>query len=188
VTTVAIDFDGVIHRYSRGWQDGSIYDLPFDGALDGLRQLMSRHAVFIFTSRNTAQVAGWLHDHGFKVSTDDSAFRHDRDWDGVFWETRGVLLVTNRKLGASAYLDDRAVRFTSWKQALADLGTGTGPEPDAAEALAREILEAACQRDGLSLESDADPGKPARNYELALRLGIGHVFGLGPARGDEVER
>lgn len=46
--------------------------------------------------------------------------------------------------------------------------------------LVREILEAACQRDGLSLESGADPGEPARNYELALRLGIGHVFGLEP--------
>jgi hypothetical protein len=46
------------------------------------------------------------------------------------------------------------------------------------EALVREILEAICERDGISLESNADPGQPARNYELALRLGIGHVLGL----------
>lgn len=48
------------------------------------------------------------------------------------------------------------------------------PEPD----LVRAILEAACERDGISLESSADPGRPARNYELALRLKIGKVFGL----------
>jgi hypothetical protein len=48
----------------------------------------------------------------------------------------------------------------------------------AAEGLVRDILEALCRRDGLSLESAVEPGEPARNYELAARLGIGHVFGL----------
>jgi hypothetical protein len=55
------------------------------------------------------------------VTTDDSAYNHDLPYDGVFWTTCGILLVTNRKLSAAAYLDDRAVRFTSWAQALADL-------------------------------------------------------------------
>lgn len=49
---------------------------------------------------------------------------------------------------------------------------------EAAEGLLRAVLEAACVNAGLSLDSDADPGAPARNYELALRLGIGRVFGL----------
>jgi hypothetical protein len=48
----------------------------------------------------------------------------------------------------------------------------------AGDAVIREVLEALCRRDGLSLESGIVPGEPARNYELALRLGIGHVFGL----------
>lgn len=33
----------------------------------------------------------------------------------------GMLLVTNRKLPAVAYVDDRAVRFESWNQTLATL-------------------------------------------------------------------
>jgi hypothetical protein len=50
---------------------------------------------------------------------------------------------------------------------------------EAGDKLIREILEALCLRDGLSLESSVVPGEPARNYDLALRLGIGHVFGIG---------
>jgi len=44
----------------------------------------------------------------------------------------------------------------------------------------RDVLEALCDRDGLSLESAAVRGQPAANYELADRLGIGRVFGLQP--------
>ena len=49
----------------------------------------------------------------------------------------------------------------------------------AGDALIREILEALCRRDGLPMESSVVPGEPARNYDLAMRLGIGHVFGVG---------
>lgn len=51
-------------------------------------------------------------------------------------------------------------------------------ERDANAELVREILVALCERDGLSIKSSINPGQPAANYDLALRLGIGHVFGL----------
>jgi hypothetical protein len=47
--------------------------------------------------------------------------------------------------------------------------------------MVRDVLVALCERDGLSLDSEAEPGTPARNFELALRLGIGRAFGLGDA-------
>lgn len=110
--TIAVDFDGVIHAYSLGWCDGSIYDPPMPGALDGLHAVMDQDAVFVHTAREPEPVAEWLTAHGFTCQTDH---------DGPFWNHRGVLLVTNRKLAATAYLDDRAVRFTNWDQALAVL-------------------------------------------------------------------
>ncbi len=121
MASIGVDFDGVIHAYSRGWQDGTIYDPPLDGALAALANLMTRYSIFIFTSRNSGQVAKWLVERGFAATTDDAAYNHDLPWDGVVWDTKGVLLVTNRKLMALVYIDDRAIRFTSWDQALADL-------------------------------------------------------------------
>lgn len=125
--TVAVDFDGVIHRYSKGWQDGSIYDPLMPGAVEGLRALMARYAVFVFTARPAAQVAAWLVDRGFPV-------RIDGDPDSPeFWNARDVLLVTNRKLAAVAYLDDRAVRFTDWGRALKALGFTQAHDPAESE-------------------------------------------------------
>lgn len=115
MTTVAVDFDGVVHAYSRGWQDGSIYDGLAPGALDALRRLMSAHAVFIFTSRDPVTVSGWLNDHGLPARAQRPEDRNQS------WTERGLLYVTNRKLLAVAYIDDLAIRFTSWEQALADL-------------------------------------------------------------------
>lgn len=149
--TFAVDFDGVIHAYSRGWQDGTIYDEPAEGALEGLRTAMTWDAVFVLTSRDPEQVAGWLASHGFRVTTDDECPATDCSFgwvppyaDGTrtridlarsmeecpecrgenqlrFWNTRGIILVTNRKLPARAYVDDRAVVHEDWPTTLREL-------------------------------------------------------------------
>ena len=127
MATVAVDFDGVIHDYKRGWQDGSIYGEFMPGAVMALSWLMSNYAVFVHTTRNAGQVARWIEDrsgHGIECVTSV----HPLPWKRQFWNQRGVLLVTNRKLPAIAYIDDRGIRFESWDQALAAL-RGDKPEP-----------------------------------------------------------
>mgnify|MGYP003945246683 CR=1 FL=1 len=121
--TIAIDFDGVIHAYSKGWHDGTIYDKPMPDALTALEELMQRDAVFIHTTRNPRQVARWIERKSWHDI--DCTTHLPRTWYGrrkPFWNTRGLLLVTNLKLPAVAYLDDRAVRFHDWEQALTALG------------------------------------------------------------------
>ena len=49
--------------------------------------------------------------------------------------------------------------------------------------LLRDVLEAACKKQGLSIMSPRCPGRPAANFILAQRLGIGHVFDI-PAHDD----
>lgn len=112
--TIAVDFDVPIHDYAQGWQDGTIYGDDTPGAFDALRRLLAIDAVFIHTTRPARPVAAWLAERGgFTTLADDG--NPDRE----FWNTRGVLFVTNRKFPAHAYIDDRAVPFTGdWDAAL----------------------------------------------------------------------
>lgn len=115
--TIAVDFDGVIHAYREGWRDGTIYDAPIPGAFESLRALMERYAVFIHTARNVDDVAEWITAQaGIPTQTWLPVNGRSRLWEG-----RGVLLVTDRKLPALAYIDDRAIHFTNWDHALAEV-------------------------------------------------------------------
>lgn len=114
MATVAIDFDGVIHAYSRGYADGTLYDPPTPGAGEALATLMDRYAVYVHTTRPPIDVEAWFEYHMPYV-----AVRADPMDDGEFWNTRGVLLITDRKLPAIAYIDDRAVHHTGdWTATL----------------------------------------------------------------------
>lgn len=77
-------------------------------------------------------------------------------------------------------LEARPYRLPGFQQPVT---VSWGPAPregtaqDAGGDVLRQVLEALCVKAGVSLTSDCGEG-PARNYELAARLGIGHVFGL----------
>lgn len=110
--TIGVDFDGVIHSYEHGWQDGTIYGTEIRGAFDALRSIMAQQPVFIFTTRNAQQVASWVREKSGIATTIDP------DRNVTFWNTMGQILVTDRKLAAVAYIDDRAVRFHTWDNTM----------------------------------------------------------------------
>lgn len=118
MTTVSIDFDGVIHRYSKGWHDGTIYDEPMPGAIEGIKRLQERYAVVVLTSRGGLHdVAEWLKRRGVPAVFDPMTGPPHRE----FWDEQDLVFVTNRKLPAIAYVDDRAVVFSDWSQMDAQL-------------------------------------------------------------------
>jgi hypothetical protein len=94
--TVAVDFDGVIHSYTSGWQGADVIpDPPIEGAIEFLNEVIEEFTLVIFTTRAGDEEArraimAWLMEHGFK---------------GEYVE------ITNVKGPAIFYLDDRAWRF-----------------------------------------------------------------------------
>jgi hypothetical protein len=112
---ISVDFDVPVHDYTEGWKDGSIYGDETPGAFAALRALMAIDAVFIHTTRPAAPTAAWLAERGgFETLADDGTLGLE------FWDRRGVLLVTNSKYPAYAYVDDRAVPFTGdWNATIA---------------------------------------------------------------------
>ena len=94
--TLAVDFDGVIHRYSKGFQGlENAYDPPMDGAQETLQRLKDKgYMLKIMSSRPALVIEEWLDKY---------------DMTDLFDE------VSNRKFAATVYLDDRGFHFTDWE-------------------------------------------------------------------------
>ena len=48
---LAIDFDGVIHKSSKSFHDGTIYDNPIDGVEEALKKLSKDYTLIIYTCK-----------------------------------------------------------------------------------------------------------------------------------------
>jgi len=118
--TISIDFDGVIHRYSKGWHDGTIYDEPMEGAFEYIKRLMDEgYCVYVLSTRSPRQIKKWLDYHLWRwdsFSDNDQAVFYSFKPEVIpfwvkTWQKQRILGITNRKLPAVAYIDDKAVRF-----------------------------------------------------------------------------
>ena len=111
-TNIGIDFDGVIHKNSKGYYDGTIYDEPIIGSKNAIKEISKKYDIIIFTAKAKPDrpiiggktgkelVWEWLKIHGFAKYIKD---------------------VTSEKPRAVAYIDDKAIKFVDWKNTLEEI-------------------------------------------------------------------
>jgi len=109
---IAIDFDGVIHKNSKGFHDGTVYDEPIEGALEAIKELSQKYEIVIFTAKakpdrplvngktGSELIWDWLEKHNIQ---------------------QYIKKVTSEKPRAIFYIDDKGIRFKSWSQTLTHL-------------------------------------------------------------------
>jgi hypothetical protein len=112
---LGIDFDGVIHKNSKGFFDGTIYDDPIEGTEEALKKLSDKYTLICYTAKakpdrmlingktGTELVWEWLKKHKFD---------------------KYISKVTSEKPRAVAYIDDKAIKFNDWDSCFKDLEKG----------------------------------------------------------------
>jgi len=111
--TIAIDFDGVIHSYSRGWQGGKIYDPPVEGTREALTELRAKGwKIYIFSTRTNKIYHKNDHppqEERMKTYLEEHGIPYDKIW-------------SFGKPMADIYLDDRALNFRGkWVDSLQEI-------------------------------------------------------------------
>ena len=102
--TLCIDFDGVIHSYERGWQNGAIYGTVVPGFFEWAATVKQFFKLVIYSSRSkdgTEAMEAWLKDHYQKWAA--------TEWDGHI--SAPEFEFAHEKPPAWLTIDDRAICF-----------------------------------------------------------------------------
>jgi hypothetical protein len=113
---LCVDFDGVIHSYTSGWQSATIIpDPPVEGAIAFLLEALRVFDVVIHSSRS--------HEPGGIYAMGEWLRKHA---GAAWWETPGMLGIESVRFvevkpPALVTLDDRAITFDGTWPDIADL-------------------------------------------------------------------
>ena len=106
---IAVDFDGVIHNFDKGFHDGTCYGDPLPGALDAIKTLATKYNVIIFTAKakpSRPLVNG-------KTGTELV-----QEWLEEYDVMQYVTEITAEKPRSQIYIDDKGYHFQNWPDTL----------------------------------------------------------------------
>ena len=111
--TIVFDFDGVIHKYSKGWQGlTNIYDEPVDGIKEVIEELMKEYEVVVVSTR-CAEIDGlkaereWLQKYNIKVT----AIKKEKPPAILYIDDRAICFDGNTKT-----LIEKIKKFKTWQE------------------------------------------------------------------------
>ena len=109
---IGVDFDGVIHKCSKGYYDGTIYDDPVEGSYEALEKLSKKYTVILYTCK----------------AKPDRGLVNGKTGTELIWEwlekhdmSKFISKVTSEKPRAVAYIDDKSIKFSSWESCLKEV-------------------------------------------------------------------
>ena len=109
---LGIDFDGVMHKNSKGFFDGTIYDDPIEGTEEALKKLSDKYTLICYTAKAKP-------DRGLVNGKTGTELVWD--WLKKYKFDKYISKVTSEKPRAVAYIDDKAIRFNDWNHCFASL-------------------------------------------------------------------
>ena len=112
LVNIGVDFDGVIHKNSKGYHDGTVYDEPVEGAREALEKLSEKYTVIVYTAKARK-------DRG--LVNGRSGVQLIWDWLKEHDLNQYVSKVTAEKPRAVAYIDDKGIKFDNWDSALSQI-------------------------------------------------------------------
>ena len=107
---IAVDFDGVVHNFDKGWHDGTCYGDPIEGSLDALKTLSQNYNVIIFSAKVRPDRPLVNGKTGKELV---------REWLEKYDVLKYVKDITFEKPRAQYYIDDKAIKFeNNWQDIL----------------------------------------------------------------------
>lgn len=114
--TLCVDFDGVLHSYTSGWNGlTSIEDPPVTGAMEFLYDALKVFKVAVYSSRSSSAAGIDAMRHYIAKHAEAAGFDYGSSqwWLQLEWPTN--------KPSAWVTLDDRAITFTGAWPSLVEL-------------------------------------------------------------------
>ena len=106
---LAIDFDGVIHKSSKSFYDGTIYDDPVDGVEEALKKLSKDYILIIYTCKANPERPLVNGKTGIELIW---------EWLKKYNFDKYIEEITYNKPNAKYYIDDKGIGFDNWNNVL----------------------------------------------------------------------
>lgn len=114
---IAIDFDGVLHLYSKGWNGGEIYDPPVPGAKEAMEKLKEAgHTLYIFSTRSNKifrKKDPVDHNKAMKEWLEKHEIPFDKIW--TFGKPMADIFIDDRAIGFRGNWDDTVEEVANFK-------------------------------------------------------------------------